>query len=516
MSRILFKYSENMTKVKRITKNLILSVIIFITALNSFKSYSDGAEADSSVIRVGLEGIYYNKDSMSIRNSKLVMGYTVNNVFESEMTISDSGLTFVPYKNSFSISGTYSDYDTALKAAKSEKGNAIPVVTYNKSWAVATLGAGKTDKYAVRVSGNNIDMLYTIDDRGQYPQFASLNEVYVDLGERQYRGRIEIGTYGDSKLKTVSIVELEEYLYSVVACEMTASWHIEALKAQAVCARSYAVCSTGYGGSTNVEKPYTINDTTASQVYRGYSGEHERSIEAVKATKGQCVYYKGEPVRAFYSSTSGGSTENVEDVWGSPKGYLRQVSDIYELDPELEPWIKEFSADKIEELLYENNIDIGNVTDIRPNVYTASGRVYSMEVIGDEGRYTISAERIRMYFSLYSTKYKVIKYGDNPDYVSMVSATSVSANDISSSYIMSGNGESKPASENLEQYIVLSADNLYNYPRVTPKDKNTYYIAGMGYGHGVGMSQSGAKGMAENGFEYIEILEHYYTDIVIK
>lgn len=505
-----------MTKIKKILKNLIMVVTVIIVSLISFKSYSNGAEADSSVIRVGLEGIYHNQQSMSIRNTSVIMGYLVNNVYESEITINTSGLTFVPYKDSFSVSGSYSSYEDAYEAAKDKQGNTVPVAMSSRKWAIATLGAGKTDKYAVRMTGDNIDLLYTIDDRGQYPQFVSCSDIYVDLGERQYRGRIEIGTYGNSSLKTVNIVELEEYLYSVVACEMSASWHMEALKAQAVCARSYAVCSTGYGGSTNVNVPYTINDTSVSQVYRGYGSEHERSIEAVNATIGQCVYYKGEPVRAFYSSTSGGSTENVEDVWGYPKGYLRQVSDIYELDPELDPWIKEFTSEKIEELLYENNIDIGNITDIRPNVYTASGRVYSMEVIGDEGRYTISAEKIRMYFSLYSTKYKVVKYGDNPDYVSMISATEVTANNISSSYIMSGDGVSRLASSSLEQYIVLSADNLANYPRITPENSDTYYLAGMGYGHGVGMSQSGAKGMAENGFGYIEILEHYYTDVVIK
>ncbi len=513
---LLLKCVKGMKKIKTMLKNLILFAVVVIAVSFSCKSYSEGAEADSSVIRVGLEGIYHNQSNMTIRNNSVVMGYLVNNVFVSETVFNTKGLTFVPYKEAFSISGSFDNYENAKKAADDKGNNAVPIVTSANKWAVATLGNGSSDKYAVRMTGEKVDLLFTIDDRGQYPQFASNKEIYVDLGERQYRGRIEIGTYGNSKLKTVSIVELEEYLYSVVSCEMSASWHMEALKAQAVCARSYAVCSTGYGGSTNIDTPYTISDTSASQVYRGYGSEHERCVDAVNATKGELVYYKGEPVRAYYSSTSGGSTENVEDVWGYPKGYLRQVSDIYELDPELGPWIKTFTANQIEQLLYENNIDIGNVKDIRPNVYTASGRVYSMEIVGDEGRYTLSAEKIRMYFSLYSTKYKVVKYGDNPDYVAIASSTKVTAKDIGDSYIISGDGISRKASQTIDQYVVLSADNLTNYPRITPDNNNTYYLAGMGYGHGVGLSQSGTKGMAENGFTYREILQHYFTDVVIK
>ncbi len=508
--------SGNMIRLRGIYKNLILIMIICISVLCSMKSYSDIAIVDSTVIRVGLEGLYYNMDSMNIRNNSIIMGYCVNNTFVSEAEFNDLGLVFTPYKESFVVSGSYDSYDDALKAAGKKGDNCIPIATYVDKWAVATLGAGSTDKYAVRVKGNNTDFIYTIDDRGQYPQFVSGEEIYIDLGERQYRGRIEIGTYGRGSLRTVSIVELEEYLYSVVSCEMSSSWHMEALKTQAVCARSFAICSTGYGGATNIETPYTLNDTAVCQSYGGYGSEKDRTTEAVKATKGEVIYYKGEPVKGFYSSTSGGSTENVEDVWGSPKGYLRQVPDIYELEPALAPWIMTFTNDEIESLLYDNNVDIGNITDIRPNVFTASGRVYAMEIIGDEGRYTLTGEQLRLYFSLYSTKYKVVKYGDNPDYVATVTKNSVSNVNISDSYIINGNNESAKASQGLEQYVVLSADNLTNYPRVTPNNKDTYYLAGMGYGHGIGMSQSGAQGMAVNGFTYDEILKHYFTGVEIE
>ena len=121
-------------------------------------------------------------------------------------------------------------------------------------------------------------------------------------------------------------------------------------------------------------------------------------------------------------------------------GYLRQVSDIYELDPELAPWIKELSADKIEKLMSENGVKVGDIKDIRPFVMTASGRVYSVEIVGDTSQ-VITGRQLRKIFSLYSTKYKVIKYGDKPDYVAVLTSDGQSAVTISDSYILSGDYE---------------------------------------------------------------------------
>ena len=481
-------------------------------------------EDDDKILRVGLEGLYYNKASINMKNVSLVIGYFSGNSYVKETTIAGGGFTFKPYTESFSLNGDYSTYEDAKVAAnaiKAEGKEAYPVLRYLSTWSVAVKGEGSSDKYAVMISSASGEkLIYTVDSHNAYPQFSAAkpnkNGVYVvDLGERQYRGRIELGRYGGAgSLKVVSIVGLEEYLYGVVPCEMVSSWHMEALKTQAVCARSYAYLA-GFGAASNISKPYNMCDTTSSQVYKGYGAERKTTNEAVDATKGKIIYYEGKPARAYYSSTSGGSTENVEDVWGSPKGYLRQVSDIYELDPELDPWIKELSADKIENLMRENGVKVGNIKDVRPFVMTASGRVYSVEIVGDSSQ-VITGSKLRKIFSLYSTKYKVIKYGDKPDYVAVLTSNGKSAVTISDSYILSGDYEVKKASKDIEQFVTITADNLINYPAKAPTDKDTYYIAGMGYGHGIGMSQSGAKGMAEAGFSYEEILKHYYTGVEVR
>lgn len=516
------------------TIKYIAIILVFVMGINilhnglvrfgEIKDTAYAKDSEDKLLRVGLEGIYYNKSSITMKNSSLVLGYASNGSYIKEVTIEGGGFTFRPYTDSFEKSGSYSTYESANKAAKdlsSEGKEAYPMVTYLGTWTVAVKGSGSVDKYAVMISASNGQkILFSVDSHNAYPQFSAStpnkNGVYVvDLGERQYRGRIELGRYaGISSLKVVNIVPLEEYLYGVVPCEMVSSWHKEALKVQAVCARSYAYIS-GFGANTNITKPYNMCDTTSSQVYKGYGAERKTTNEAVDETRGQVIYYEGQVVRAYYSSTSGGSTENVEDVWGTPKGYLRQVSDIYELDPELDPWIITLSADKIEKLMSENGVNVGDIKDIRPFVMTASGRVYSVEIVGDNNQ-VITGSKLRKIFSLYSTKYKVIKYGDKPDYVSVVTKSGTSAVRISDSYILSGDYKVEKASKDIEQFVVLTADNLINYPAKAPSDPDTYYIAGMGYGHGIGMSQSGAKGMAEAGFDYEEILKHYYTGVEVR
>lgn len=518
----------------RITKYLCV-ICAFVMAVSVFNSgaYSDinvpatvvASDEEDELLRVGLEGLYYNKQSITIRNADIVVGYSVNNKYYREFSCDNGTYTIKPFTEKYTETGTYTSYEKAREYADSliNQGiTAYPVLKYLGTWTVAKCGQGSSDNYAVLVMGDDGQgFVYTVDDSSKaYPQItaASANSsgVYVvNLGERQYRGRIEIGRYnGASSLKVVNIVPMEKYLYGVVPCEMVYTWHEEALKAQAVCARGYAY-TAGFGGDTNLSAPYNLCDTTSSQVYKGYGAEKDTTTAAVDATDGVLVYYNGSPVRTYYSSTSGGSTENVEDVWGTPNGYLRQVSDIYELEPELEPWIKELTADEIEELLAENGISIGNVTDIHPSVMTASGRVYSVEVVGDS-KQIITGSKLRKYFSLYSTKYKVIKYSDNPDYVAVLTADGQYALDIADSYIAADGFQVSKASGDIEQFVVMTADNLINYPAKAPDNEDTYYIAGMGYGHGIGMSQSGAKGMAEAGFTYEEILKHYFTGVEVK
>ena len=148
-------------------------------------------------------------------------------------------------------------------------------------------------------------MLIDGENAGGFPQIKALNPtngIYsVNLGTRSYRGRIEIGRYNDSStLTAVNVLNIESYLLGVVTCEMDHTWPAEALKAQAVCSRSYAYVRSGFGADSRLKNPYSVGDTTASQVYRGVNGERPEGIDAVNDTVGKIVLSKGKPIDAFF------------------------------------------------------------------------------------------------------------------------------------------------------------------------------------------------------------------------
>ncbi len=148
-----------------------------------------------------------------------------------------------------------------------------------------------------------------------------------------YRGRLRV-VHLTGGLEIVNTLPLESYLLGVVPRESPASWPIEALKAQAVAARSYAYRSTGGSGS------FDVYCTTASQMYGGADGETAATNKAVTATKGIVPTYQGTPIVAYFFSTSGGHTENIENVWTSaaPVPYLKGVSDPYDTTSPYHAW----------------------------------------------------------------------------------------------------------------------------------------------------------------------------------
>ena len=118
---------------------------------------------------------------------------------------------------------------------------------------------------------------------------------------------------------------------------------------------------------------------------------------------------------------------------------------------------------------------------------------------------------MRTALSLPATKFKIVKSTDDPDKVYTISANGNSEVQLKDSYVINSDGETVKIDSEIEQVMVLSKDNITNFPTIVPSDSNTYYFAGQGSGHSVGLSQSGAKGMADAGYDYKGILEHYYT-----
>ena len=220
---------------------------------------------------------------------------------------------------------------------------------------------------------------------------------YVWLGESWYRGRLRL-IIQNNRITAVNLVDLEEYLYSVVGAEAVSSWPIEALKAQAVAARTYALYRTKIAGN----RFYDLDATTNSQVYKGVSSEAESTLEAVKATEGQILTYQNEPIMAVFHASSGGHTENVEDVWSSPLPYLRGVEDYDQQAPSFQ-WTKTFSSHQLSRLFG----GIGQIKKMTPERISPQGRISSMRVVGEKGSKVLPGQKVREILGLKSTLFTI-------------------------------------------------------------------------------------------------------------
>ncbi|MBD3881950.1 SpoIID/LytB domain-containing protein [Phormidium tenue FACHB-886] len=277
---------------------------------------------------------------------------------------------------------------------------------------------------------------------------------YVFIGDRWYRGSTcVVPTSGG--LTAVNYVDLEQYLYSVVGSEMPTDWNLEALKAQAVAARSYVLYQRN-GGANAV---FDVGNTTAWQVYGGLEEESASTRAAVDATQGQVLTYQGQIIDAVFHSCAGGRTENVEDVWTSPLPYLRSVESP-DLDSPNCRWAKTVPMDELK----QHYNDVGMIQALIPEKVTAGGRIVKIRLQGSEGDRIIDGDDLRDALGLRSAPFQIIPQ--------------------------------------LSQ--VASAGNV-------PAAPTAFEFTGQGFGHGIGMSQWGAYRLAQTNWNYAQILLHYYT-----
>jgi stage II sporulation protein D len=249
------------------------------------------------------------------------------------------------------------------------------------------------DALAVQVKGGKIAL-----DRWRSGQLwiEPTKGGYVWIGDRWYRGRTQL-VPNQKGIIAVNYVDLEQYLYSVLGGEMNGDWPQEALKAQAVAARSYAL----YKRETAGNRVYDLGSSTTWQVYRGLETESEGTQLAVDATANQVLTYNGKIILAVFHSSSGGHTENVEDIWTDALPYLRGVPDYDRGTPEYQ-WTKSFSGSELSRLL-----GVGNITSLELERTTTYGRVITVQVASDRGIHRLSGSKIAQALGLKSTRFTV-------------------------------------------------------------------------------------------------------------
>jgi stage II sporulation protein D len=213
-------------------------------------------------------------------------------------------------------------------------------------------------------------------------------------GKGTYRGALEVRPSSvRGKLNAINAVELEDYLKGVVPRESPASWPIEALKAQAVAARSFAIATPVNGNG------FDQYDDTRSQVYGGASAESARTNQAVDATRSQVVLYNGKVAQTFFFSTSGGYTENNElsslGFGRTPIPYLRGVPDPYEAEAgsPYHRWKRKFSLGKMNSLL--GGLVRGKLKSVVVTQRGASPRIVRANLIGSQGTTTVTGPQLR-------------------------------------------------------------------------------------------------------------------------
>ena len=277
------------------------------------------------------------------------------------------------------------------------------------------------------------------------------------VGGKRYSGLINIKNL-KNEIFVINILGIEKYLPSVVGAEMPHRWPLEALKAQAIASRTYALKKTG-------NNLYDIDSTQRDQVYNGLESKTYKTNKAVKHTRSLVITHKNKLINALFHSSSAGMTENSEDVWRNKYPYLVSVKDFDQKNPKLY-WKKIFSNKELQ-ILFPN---IGGIKEIEILDITKTGRVKNIKLIGYYGSVDFSGTNLRKHMGLKSTLFR---------------------------------------------YRFIAA-NTHQEKNKIKKLNNSLMISGMGSGHGVGMSQWGAKYLAKSGYKAKKILEHYYKGIQIK
>jgi stage II sporulation protein D len=214
----------------------------------------------------------------------------------------------------------------------------------------------------------------------------------LSLDTRLYRGRLEVAQTG-AFVRVVNHLPLQSYLEGVVAGEMPHTWHPEALRAQAVAARSYALATLQKG------KPFDLYSDVRSQVYQGVAGEKPRTTEAVRATAGEIVTYAGKVATTYYFSTSGGKTASAADVFGFSVPYLVSRPDPYDKASPHHRW----GPIVLGARTVQSKLDVDARVLDATGVPTPSGRLRSLTLQTADGPTTVPASLLRSAFGLRST-----------------------------------------------------------------------------------------------------------------
>lgn len=423
-------------------------------------------------------------------------------------------------------------------------------------YAAQSLGGtvAGTSSYAVNVTRTGTaEILFQFDGGdalalGVMPDVTGADTVRTWFKGYRYCGGFRYERIGGGDLTVVNIVDLETYIKGVVPYEMSNSWPLEALKVQAVCARSYAYINIHSGKHTSYH--FDVCNTTDCQAYYGAGTNsssyqaNERTDQAVDETAGEYAWYDGQVIEAFYSSSHGGASESVYNVWGSSLEqypYLCGVEDPYEADMasknSYSSWTVSYTSSELAQRLQARGYNTSSGIASLTLTYSDLGNVIQVRVTYGNGESNdLKPTSIRSVFGVSSIRFTVngqsvsseagtsssgggltangsVSLDSQGTYTVISGSGSLSQAGLDGLYAISGSGSINPAED-----TVSSGGSGTDTPAGTQVtvSGSSYIFQGSGNGHQLGLSQYGARAMAERGFTYEEIIEFYYPGTYVR
>lgn len=353
---------------------------------------------------------------------------------------------------------TASDADrrirVALEAAPHEVmvTSAGPVLVAAEGWKTTLEGSVRVRRAGGRLLVN--------DRRTAPPVRVAGGAAFLTVDGTPVRGDLVISVR-DRRVLVVNELALEDYVRSVVPSEVPSDWPAEALKVQAILARTYVLHQQAERGGNG----FDVDATVQSQVYRGIPSEDGRTSKAVEATAGRVVHYGGRLAFTPYHSTSAGPTEDASEVWGIDLPYLKGVDCSFDTESPAARWTRRVPLDEIEASLDQAGYRVGPIGSLTPLGRNRSGRVSAVRIVHAGGALILKGEDLR----------RIIGYRRLPSMRFDLTAFEVN-----------------PESRQVE-----------------------VWFQGGGWGHGVGLCQWGMKALAERGWTADQIISYYYPGTTI-
>jgi stage II sporulation protein D len=466
-------------------------------------SVSGTVSISADTVRIGLK---YGDAALQAASLKNVVGsgflfgyYDENRDFQTLGETDETSLTLIQDTNVSLSAGTvgcyplllpdvYGSFDDASAAAAAwsdafvgcYSGRYRVLLGHYQCWddandAVAERGAGgeafsASSKCVVVTKTGTTSILFEFDYGASHsiallPVSAS-GKAVSSFGGYSYYGGFQFSRLDGDKMTVVNFVDIEDYIKGVVSAEMSEGWPVEALKAQAVAARTYVMRNlNGYS-----QYGFDVTGTASSQAYGGTSSVGSKIVTAVEATSGQYLTYRGTLCDTLYFSSDGGGTEDSENVFTNAIDYLRGVNDPYEEAAaavnSYSSWTRSWNRSSISSKLVSMGYSFGTLSDIETTV-SDTGNVICIELTDTSGK-TVSFSGSKCYgFCYYSSR--------------------------------------------------LNLPSIHFTVEVSETNPDVYVFKGGGWGHNVGMSQFGAYAMAKYyGKTYDQILAFYYSGVSLS